>query len=66
MSVKAQEKKASKRETQLERKVKELEEELHEARELLDRHFIAMQMKRAKVKTQISIYFMCFYAMLFE
>lgn len=49
MAVKAQEKKASRREMQLERKVKELEEELHEAKEMLDRHFMVQQAKRAKV-----------------
>lgn len=49
MAVKAQEKKASRRETYLEKKVKELEEELHETKELLGRHYVAQQAKRAKV-----------------
>ena len=50
MAVKVQDKKASRREMQLEKKVKELEEELHEAKEMLDRHFAVQQAKRAKVK----------------
>ncbi|KAL7306503.1 hypothetical protein TKK_0001202 [Trichogramma kaykai] len=56
MAIKTQEKKASKRELQLERKVKELEEELYEAKELLDRHFIAMQAKRAKTAEDLGLW----------
>lgn len=48
MAAKSQEKKASRREMQLERKVKELEDELHEAKEILDRHFLVQQAKKAK------------------
>jgi hypothetical protein len=49
MAVKSQEKKASRREMLLERKVKEMEKELNETREMLDRHFMMQQAKRIKV-----------------
>ena len=49
MANKVQEKKATRREIQLERKVKELEDSLHESKEILDRHFMVQQAKRAKV-----------------
>lgn len=49
MAEKSQEKKTTKREVQLDRKIKELEEELRENKEILDRHFMVQQAKRAKV-----------------
>ncbi|XP_058789831.1 centrosomal protein cep290-like isoform X2 [Phymastichus coffea] len=56
MAVKAQEKKASRRETYLEKKVKELEEELHETKELLGRHYVAQQAKRAKTAEDLGLW----------
>ena len=50
MASKFQEKKASKQEMQHERKVKEMEEKLHETKEVLERYFLVQQAKRAKVK----------------
>lgn len=49
MTVKAQEKKSSQREVQLERKVKSLEEELEKAQAQLDRKYLAQEAKKAKV-----------------
>lgn len=61
MAVKSQEKKASQRETQLERKVKSLEEELEKARVQLDREYLAQETKRAKVMRKISARHMTIY-----
>lgn len=49
MAIKAQEKKTSQREAQLERKVTSLEEELHKAKTQLDREYLAQEAKKAKV-----------------
>jgi len=49
MAIKAQEKKTSQREMQLERKVTTLEEELHKTKTQLDREYLAQEAKRAKV-----------------
>lgn len=51
MAIKTQEKKTSQRETQLERKVTALEEELHKTKAQLDREYLAQETKRAKVYT---------------
>ncbi|XP_008211366.1 centrosomal protein cep290 [Nasonia vitripennis] len=56
MAVKAQEKKASRREMQLDRKVKELEGELSEAKEMLDRQFMVQQAKRAKTAEDLALW----------
>ena len=48
-TVKAQEKKSSQREVQLERKVKSLEEQLEKAQAQLDRKYLAQEAKKAKV-----------------
>lgn len=53
MAERTQEKKASRREMQLERKVKELEDELHNTREMLDQQHMVQQAKRAKVRSWI-------------
>ena len=55
MATKVQEKKATRREVQLERKVKELEEELRESKEILERHFSVQQVKRTKVSIKFSV-----------
>lgn len=49
MATKTQEKKTSQRETQLERKVASLEEELHKTKTQLDREYLAQETKKAKV-----------------
>lgn len=49
MAIKAQEKKTSQREVQLERKVTSLEEELHKTKMQLDREYQAQEAKKAKV-----------------
>ncbi|XP_011504729.1 PREDICTED: centrosomal protein of 290 kDa-like [Ceratosolen solmsi marchali] len=56
MASKSQEKKVSRREMQLERKVKELEKELSEAREMLDRHFMMQQAKRVKTAEDLGLW----------
>ncbi|KOC58823.1 Centrosomal protein of 290 kDa [Habropoda laboriosa] len=56
MAVKTQEKKASQRETQLERKVKSLEEELEKARAQLDREYLAQEAKKAKTAEELSLW----------
>lgn len=53
MAVKTQEKKISQRETQLERKVAALEEELHKTKTQLDREYLAQEAKRVKVYDKI-------------
>lgn len=54
MAVKAQEKKVSQREAQLERKLRTLEGELGKARAQLDREYLAQEAKKAKVRAKIS------------
>lgn len=56
MAVKAQEKKISQREAQLERKVTSLEEELHKTKAQLDREYLAQEAKKAKVRTTVYIH----------
>lgn len=55
MAVKTQEKKTSQRETQLERKVASLEEELHKTKTQLDREYLAQEVKRAKVNVKMAL-----------
>lgn len=57
MAVKTQEKKTSQRETQLERKVTALEEELHKTKTQLDREYLAQEAKRAKVHDKILLFY---------
>lgn len=49
MAIKTQEKKTSRREEQLERKVTSLEEELNKTKIQLDREYLAQEAKKAKV-----------------
>ncbi|XP_015431660.1 PREDICTED: centrosomal protein of 290 kDa [Dufourea novaeangliae] len=56
MSVKAQEKRASQREAQLERKAKSLEEELEKVRAQLDREYLAQEAKKAKTAEELSLW----------
>ncbi|CAD1480387.1 unnamed protein product, partial [Heterotrigona itama] len=56
MTVKAQEKKSSQREVQLERKVKSLEEELEKAQAQLDRKYLAQEAKKAKTAEELSLW----------
>ncbi|XP_011868015.1 PREDICTED: centrosomal protein of 290 kDa isoform X2 [Vollenhovia emeryi] len=56
MAVKTQEKKTSQRETQLERKVASLEEELHKTKTQLDREYLAQEAKRAKTAEELSLW----------
>ncbi|XP_017893114.1 centrosomal protein of 290 kDa [Ceratina calcarata] len=55
-AVKSQEKRASQRETQLERKVKSLEEELEKARAQLDREYLAHEAKRLKTAEELALW----------
>lgn len=57
MAIKTQEKKTSQRETQLERKVTALEEELHKTKAQLDREYLAQEAKRAKVYDGILLFY---------
>ncbi|XP_029158200.1 centrosomal protein of 290 kDa-like [Nylanderia fulva] len=56
MATKTQEKKISQRETQLERKVTSLEEELHKAKTQLDREYLAQEIKKAKTAEELSLW----------
>ncbi|XP_012276740.1 centrosomal protein of 290 kDa [Orussus abietinus] len=56
MAVKTQEKKASQRETQLDRKVKTLEEELHKARAQLEREYHVHEAKKAKTAEELALW----------
>ncbi|XP_011701872.1 PREDICTED: centrosomal protein of 290 kDa isoform X2 [Wasmannia auropunctata] len=56
MAIKTQEKKISQRETQLERKVTALEEELHKTKTQLDREYLAQGAKRAKTAEELSLW----------
>ncbi|CAK9795503.1 Centrosomal protein of 290 kDa [Anthophora quadrimaculata] len=56
MAVKTQEKRASQRETQLERKVKSLEEEIEKARAQLDRDYLVQEAKKAKTAEELSLW----------
>jgi len=65
MAIKTQEKKTSQRETQLERKVTSLEEELHRTKAQLDREYLAQEAKRAKVYDKMLFYVTVFNTFLF-
>ncbi|XP_076656438.1 centrosomal protein 290kDa [Halictus rubicundus] len=56
MAVKAQERKASQRETQLEHKVKLLEADLEKARAQLDREYFAQEAKKAKTAEELLLW----------
>ncbi|XP_018356859.1 PREDICTED: centrosomal protein of 290 kDa-like [Trachymyrmex septentrionalis] len=56
MAIKAQEKKTSQREMQLERKVTTLEEELHKTKTQLDRECLAQEAKRAKTAEELLLW----------
>nr|XP_031834342.1 centrosomal protein of 290 kDa isoform X1 [Nomia melanderi] len=56
MAVKAQERKASQRETQLENKVKTLETELEKAKAQLDREYLAQEAKKVKTAEELSLW----------
>ncbi|XP_076288209.1 centrosomal protein 290kDa [Lasioglossum baleicum] len=56
MGVKAQERKASQRETQLEHKVKLLEADLEKARAQLDREYFAQEAKKAKTAEELLLW----------
>ncbi|EGI68317.1 Centrosomal protein of 290 kDa [Acromyrmex echinatior] len=56
MAIKAQEKKTSQREMQLERKVTTLEEELHKTKTQLDRENLAQEAKRAKTAEELLLW----------
>ncbi|KAL0133342.1 hypothetical protein PUN28_000825 [Cardiocondyla obscurior] len=56
MAIKTQEKKTSQRETQLERKVASLEEELHKTKIQLDREYLAQETKKAKTAEELSLW----------
>ncbi|XP_077268210.1 centrosomal protein 290kDa isoform X1 [Temnothorax americanus] len=56
MAIKTQEKKTSQRETQLERKVTSLEEELHKTKAQLDREYLAQEAKRVKTAEELSLW----------
>ncbi|KAG7212966.1 hypothetical protein KM043_002306 [Ampulex compressa] len=56
MAVKSQEKRASHREAQLERRVKTLEEELQKAQAQLSREFLVQEAKKAKTAEELSLW----------
>lgn len=66
MAIKTQEKKTSQRETQLERKVTSLEEELHKTKTQLDREYLAQEVKKAKVCRKICCFVLLFYIVVFD
>lgn len=55
MAIKTQEKKTSRREEQLERKVASLEEELNKTKIQLDREYLAQEAKKAKVHNKNNV-----------
>ncbi|XP_014478395.1 PREDICTED: centrosomal protein of 290 kDa isoform X2 [Dinoponera quadriceps] len=56
MAIKAQEKKTSQREAQLERKVASLEEELYKTKAQLDREYLAQEAKKAKTAEELALW----------
>lgn len=67
MAIKTQEKKTSRREEQLERKVTSLEEELNKTKIQLDREYLAQEAKKAKVhnKNNVAILYIIPYLLLY-